>query len=141
MYEVHEDMDREHPFSLPRYTRVPVSSIRLQRTLAAQTRQDLVSPDLLKQSHHLSLNTSNECSGKNLNLDSIKSHSSIHSTPRDGYMVGAEYGLGCTKYAAARNVSQSIVFFKRFSESIKYIRCVFKGLKKMMIFWSTIKHV
>ena len=42
MYEVHEDMDREHPFSLPRYTRVPVSSIRLQRTLAAQTRQDLV---------------------------------------------------------------------------------------------------
>ena len=115
MYEVHEDMNREHPFSLPRYTRVPISSIRLQRTLAAQTRQDLVSPHLLKQSHHLSLNTSNECSGKKLNLDSIKSHSSIHSTPRDGYMVRAEYGLGCTKYAAARNVSQIITrFFQTF---------------------------
>ena len=131
MYEVHEDMNREHPFSLPRYTRVPISSIRLQRTLAAQTRQDLVSPHLLKQSHHLSLNTSNECSGKKLNLDSIKSHSSIHSTPRDGYMVGAEYGLGCTKYAAARNVSQSITrFFQTFQWEYQIHTLCFQRIKK-----------
>ena len=64
------------------------------------------------------------CSGKKLNLDSIKSHSSIHSTSRDGYMVGAEYGLGCTKYAAARNVSQSIVF-SNFSVRVSNTYAVF----------------
>ena len=52
-------------FSLPRYIWVPISSLGLQRTLAAQIRQDSVSAHLLKHFHHLSLNISNECGGKN----------------------------------------------------------------------------
>ena len=71
------------------------------------------------------------CSGNKLNLDSIKSHSSIHSTSRDGYMVGAEYGLGCTKYAAARNVSQIITrFFQTFQWEYQIHTLCFQRIKK-----------